>query len=146
MVECISSSVKNSSEPYIIDRTKIPRSISFIVIWQNTHRARTAIFNLSYTLRHGQEFYGSFAVNAWFGPYKTLIRTVVIPHATVFTILLIALLASLALMILTRGSVVKPALIAGAVFSLAAVPASNLPGAIANLAMALVLALLALAH
>ena len=105
-----------------------------------------AIFNLSYTLRHGQEFYGSFAANAWFGPYKTLIRTVVIPHATVFTILLIALLASLALMILTRGSLVKPALIAGAVFSLAAVPASNLPGAIANLAMAALLALLALAH
>jgi len=106
----------------------------------------SAIFNLSYTLRHGKEFYGSFVANAWFGPYKTLIRTVVIPHATVFTILLVVLLVSLALMILTRGNFVKPALIVGAVFSLAIVPASNLPGAIANLAMAAALTLLALAH
>jgi hypothetical protein len=106
----------------------------------------SAIFNLSYTLRHGKEFYGSFVSNAWFGPYKTLIRIVVIPHATVFTILLAAFLVSLALMILTRGSFVKPALVAGAVFSLAVVPASNLPGAIANLAMATALALLALAR
>jgi hypothetical protein len=106
----------------------------------------SAIFNLSYTLRHGKEFYRNFATNAWFGPYKALIRIVVIPHTTVFTILLVVLLVSLALMILTRGSFVKPALIAGAVFSLAVVPASNLPGAIANLAMAAALALLALAH
>jgi hypothetical protein len=105
-----------------------------------------AVFNLSYTLRHSKEFYGSFSANAWLYPYKTLIRTLVIPHARVFTILLIALLASLALMILSRSSLVKPALIAGAVFSLAVVPASNLPGAIANLAMSGVLVLLALAH
>lgn len=95
-----------------------------------------AIFNASYTLRHGEEFYGSFATSAWFGPSRKLVRSIVIPHAKLFTVLLIALQASIALMILSRGSLVQPGLITGAVFSLAAVLVSNVPGAIANLALA----------
>jgi hypothetical protein len=106
----------------------------------------SAVFNASYTLRHGQEFYGSFAAKAWFNPYKMIIRTVVIPHSRIFTILLIVFTAGIALIIFTRGSLVRPGLISGAVFSLAVIPASNLPGAIANLTMAVILTLLAIAH
>lgn len=103
-----------------------------------------AIFNLAYTLRHSKEFYGSFAANAWFRPYRALIQRMVIPHAMLFTILLIAFQASVGLMLLTRGSLVNPALIAGAVFSLGVIPASNLVGAMANLGLGVALALLAL--
>ncbi len=37
-----------------------------------------AIFNASYTFRHGEAFYGSFAASAWFGPARKLVRNVVI--------------------------------------------------------------------
>jgi len=102
-----------------------------------------AIFNASYTFRHGEEFYGSFAASAWFRPARKLVRRVVIPHAKFFTVLLIVVQASIAFMILSRGSLVEPGLMAGAIFSLVAVPVSNVPGAIANFALAAILALLA---
>jgi hypothetical protein len=102
-----------------------------------------AIFNASYTLRHGEEFYGSFAASAWFHPSRKLVRSVVIPQAKLFTILLVALQVSIAIMILGRGGLVQPGLIAGAVFCLAAASVSNVPGAFANLALAAVQALLA---
>ena len=95
-----------------------------------------AIFNVSYTLRHGEEFYGSFAASAWFRPSRKLVRSVVIPRSKLFTILLVALQVSIAVTILSRGNLVQYGLIAGAVFSLAAVLVSNVPGAIANLALA----------
>jgi hypothetical protein len=101
-----------------------------------------AIFNASYTLRHGEEFYGSFSASAWFRPARKLVRRVVMPHAKLFTVLLIVVQASIAVMILSRGSLVEAGLIAGAAFSLAAVPVSNVPGAIANFALAAIQALL----
>jgi len=101
-----------------------------------------AIFNTSYTLRHGEEFYGSFAASAWFRPSRKLVRRAVIPYTKLFTGLLIVVQASIALMILSRGSLVEPGLIAGAAFSLAAVPVSSVPGAIANFALAAIQALL----
>jgi hypothetical protein len=102
-----------------------------------------AIFNAGYTFQHGEEFYGSFAASAWFYPSRKLIRNVVIPQAKLFTILLIVLQGSIAIMILSRGNLVKPGLIAGVVFCLAAAFVSNVPGAIANLALAGALAILA---
>lgn len=102
-----------------------------------------AVFNASYTLRHGEEFYGSFAASAWFHPARKLVRSVVIPQAKLFTILLIALQVSIAIMILSRGNLVQPGLIAGAMFSLVAASISNVPGAAANLTMAAILAFLA---
>ena len=95
-----------------------------------------AIFNASYTFRHGEEFYGSFAASAWFRPSRKLVRSVVIPRSKLFTILLIALQVSIAVTILSRGNLVQYGLMAGAIFSLAAVLVSNVPGAIANLALA----------
>jgi hypothetical protein len=103
-----------------------------------------AIFNVSYTLRHGEEFYGSFAASAWFRPSRKLVRSVVIPEAKLFTILLVALQVSIAVTILSRGNLIQYGLIAGAVFSLAAVLVSNVPGALANLALAALQVFLAL--
>jgi hypothetical protein len=105
-----------------------------------------AIFSVSYTLRHGEEFYGSFAASAWFRPTRRLVRSVVIPQAKLFTILPIALQVSVAVMILSRGSLVRPGLLVGALFALAATSVSNVPGAVANLALAVVQALLAFAR
>lgn len=103
-----------------------------------------AIFNSLYTLRHGDEFYGSFADKAILAPSKQLIRKLVIPRARVFTILLIVFQLTVAFCILSRGALVKPGLMAGAVFSFAVVFVSNTPGAIANLVMSVVQAYLAL--
>jgi hypothetical protein len=102
-----------------------------------------AVFNASYTLRHGDEFYGSFAANAWLPSARTFMRRVVIPRATVITAMLILLQVCIAALILARGDLARVGLIAGAVFSLAAALVSSRGGAIANLCLAGVLALLA---
>ena len=103
-----------------------------------------AIFNSLYSLRHGDEFYGSFANKAILAPSKQLIRKVVIPHARLFTILLIVFQLTVAFCILSRGALVGPGLIAGAIFTFAVVFVSNASGAIANLAMSVVQMYLAL--
>jgi hypothetical protein len=103
-----------------------------------------AIFNFLYTLRHGDEFYGSLADKALFVWSSQLIRDVVIPHARSFTILFIASQLVVALCILSRGTIVRPGLIAGATLSLAVVFVSNIPGAIANLIMSIFQVYLAL--
>lgn len=95
-----------------------------------------AIFNSLYTMRHGDEFYGSFADNALFAPARALVRKLVIPRDRLFTILLIIFQLIVAFCILSRGELVKPGLIAGAMFCFAAAFVSNTGGAIANLALA----------
>ena len=105
-----------------------------------------SIFHFSYTLRHGREIYGSFAAKAWLNPYRELILKIIIPHAAPFTVLLIAFQLSIGLMLLARGGLTEPALIAGAVFSLAIIPASNFRGVLANLMLAVILVLLVLAN
>lgn len=97
-----------------------------------------AIFNFLYTLRHGDEFYGSFADQAMLAPARRLVRNVVIPHARFFTGLLITCQLMVAVSILSRGNLVEPGLIAGAVFCFSAALVSNTTGAVANLVMALV--------
>lgn len=103
-----------------------------------------AIFNIAYTLRHGDEFYGSFAENALLAPAKLLIEKVVIPRARLFTILLIIFQLAVAICILSRGPLVTPGLIAGAVFNFGVMLVSNVTGAVASLVMALVQLFLAL--
>jgi hypothetical protein len=95
-----------------------------------------AIFNSLYTLRHGDEFYGSFARGAWFTPSRRFIQAVVIPRSRVFTILLIIFQALVAFAILSRGPIVAYGLIAGALFCQGVVLVSNTTGAIANLVLA----------
>jgi hypothetical protein len=97
-----------------------------------------ALFNYLYTLRHGEEFYGSFAQNALLGPSRKLVQSLVIPHSTIFTSLLIVFQLLVAFCILSRGTLVVPGLIAGAIFSFSVVLVSNIPGASANLLMAIV--------
>jgi len=94
-----------------------------------------AIFNSLYTLRHGDEFYGGFGDKAILSPAKTLIRKVVIPHARLFTILLIIFQLIVAFCILSRGPLVKSGLIAGAIFCFGVALVSNAFGAIASLVM-----------
>jgi hypothetical protein len=101
-----------------------------------------ALFNLAYTLRHGEEFYGSFAENAWFPPSAFLMRRLVIPRAALVTALIIALQIGVAILILSRGEYVKAGLILGCLFSLAAASVSSIGGAIGNLALTALLALL----
>lgn len=103
-----------------------------------------AIFNSLYTLNHGDEFYGSFAEKAILAPARVLVRKLVIPHTRVFTILLIAFQLIVAICLLSRGPLVKPGLVAGALFAFAAVFVSNIPGVIANLVMSVVQLFLAL--
>lgn len=105
-----------------------------------------AVFHYSYTLRHGREIYKRFATNAWFNEYRKLIQNSIIPHATYFTVFLIFFQASIGLMLLTRGNLVVPALIAGALFSIFIIPASNVRGAIANLILLVVLIFLILSN
>ena len=97
-----------------------------------------AIFNILYTFHHGDEFYGSFADKAILAASRQFVRKVVIPRAKLFTGLLIAFQLLVAASILSRGNLVEPALIAGAVFCFIAALVSNASGAIANLLMALV--------
>jgi uncharacterized membrane protein YphA (DoxX/SURF4 family) len=103
-----------------------------------------AIFNSLYTLRHGDEFYGSFADKALLVSSTQLIREVIIPHARLFAILFIIFQVVVAVCILSRGTLVRPGLIAGAIFSLVVVFVSNTYGAIANLIMCIVQIYLAL--
>src|SRR5271157_2552099 len=103
-----------------------------------------AIFNLLYTLHHGNEFYGSFADKAMLVPSRQFVRKVVIPRAKLFTGILVAFQFLIAISILSRGNLVEPGLIAGAVFCFGAAIVSNPAGAIANLLMALVQIFLAI--
>ena len=94
-------------------------------------------FNFSYTLKHGEEFYQSFADNTWFAPAAWLIRKVVLPNPKIFTDILIVFQVLVGIALLSRGPFVGLGLLAGTAFCFYAVFVSNVPGAIANLMLAL---------
>jgi hypothetical protein len=96
-----------------------------------------AVFNLSYTLQHGQEFYGSFAEGAWLSPSRPIIGRIA-ANARVFTVLLIAFQLTVAIGILTRGAFVVPSLVVGGVFAVVVAFFSSPGGAVGNLALAVV--------
>ena len=103
-----------------------------------------AIFNTLYTLRHGDEFYRSFADKASFVLVRPLIGALVIPRARYFTAALIVFQLVVGISILSRGAFVEVGLLAGAIFCFGAVFVSSIPGALANLVMAVVQLYLAL--
>ncbi len=105
-----------------------------------------AIFNSLYTLRHGDEFYGSFAKGAWFAPLRAFINRIVIPNSRPFTFLIIGFQLLVAFAIISRGPYVAYGLYAGALFCLGAAVASNVAGAMANLILAAVQFLLTYAR
>jgi hypothetical protein len=103
-----------------------------------------AIFNATYTLRNSTSFFRSFADSAWFPAAAVLIRRGVVPRARVFTLLLVGFQALVALLLLTRSPLVVVGLYAGGLFALAAALVSSVGGAVMNLLMAAVQAVLAL--
>ena len=108
--------------------------------------AAGAVFNTLYTRSHSEEFYGSFADGAWFSPARSLINTVVLPNATVFTAALVVFQVLVAAAILTRGDLVTAALYLGASFTVLAALASNPGGTAGNLALAAIQLSLALSR
>lgn len=93
-------------------------------------------FNLAYTLKHGEQFYEGFAKGTWFPPAAWFIRKFVLPTPRMFTITLILFQLFVAVALLSQGAYVGLGLLAGTVFCMYAVFVSNVPGAIANLALA----------
>ena len=93
-------------------------------------------FNFAYTLKNGERFFTSFAEGTWFAPAGWFIRRFVIPNPRVFTVTLILFQLFVGIALLSQGAYVSLGLLAGTAFCMYAVFVSNVPGAIANLAMA----------
>jgi hypothetical protein len=108
--------------------------------------AAGAVFNTVYTLRNSTNFYEDFADGAWFAPAESFIRAVVIPNGALFTLLVIAFQATIAIVIFTRGDLVTAALFAGGTFALGVAFFSSPAGTGSNLALAAIQFGLALAR
>lgn len=93
-------------------------------------------FNAAYTLRNGEKFYGFFAEKTWFAPAKWFITRFVMPMPRMFTTTLILFQLLVGVALLSQGAYVGLGLLAGTAFCMYAVFVSNVPGAIANLALA----------
>lgn len=93
-------------------------------------------FHLAYTMKHEEQFYESFASKTWFSPTSWFIRRFVIPTPRTFTITLILFQLFVAIALLSQGTYIGLGLLAGTAFCMYAVFVSNVPGAIVNLALA----------
>jgi ABC-type thiamin/hydroxymethylpyrimidine transport system permease subunit len=93
-------------------------------------------FNFIYTRRHGEKFYTAFANGTWFAPASWFIQNFVIRRPGIFTHTLILFQLFVGIALLSQGQYVGLGLLAGTAFCMYAVFVSNVPGAIANLAMA----------
>ncbi len=98
--------------------------------------ATGGVFNLTYGRTHPREFFGAFDASTWFGPYRPLIRDLILPNGAAFAALLGAFEIVVAGLLLAGGTMMGIGLVAGVVFTLLVVPASNVAGALANLALA----------
>jgi hypothetical protein len=95
-----------------------------------------ASFNSFWTLGHTDEFYESFVEGAWLRPARTLLSDVVVPNARLITILVIVFQVIVGILIISRGDLVKLALIVGGTFALAVAVVSSPGGTIGNLLLA----------
>lgn len=93
-------------------------------------------FNLTYTLKYGEKLYLIFAEGTWFAPARWFIPKFIIPNLRLITIPLIVLQLFTGIALLSRGPYVGLGLLAGVVLCMQATFVSNFPGAVANLAMA----------
>ncbi|MBN1451876.1 MAG: hypothetical protein JW963_12740 [Anaerolineales bacterium] len=93
-------------------------------------------FNFAYTRRHGEEFYSGFAERTWFSPARWFISKFVVPNPRIFTVTLILFQLFVGIALISQGPYVGLGLLAGTAFCMYAVFVSNVPGAIANLVMA----------
>ena len=94
-------------------------------------------FSLAYIRKNGEKFYTNFADNTWFAPASWFIRKYVLPYPNIFTTTLILFQLLVAFALLSQGPNVTLGLLAGTAFCMYAVFVSNVPGAVANLALAL---------
>ena len=95
-----------------------------------------AAFNFFYTRQHGEKFYAGFAKGTWFTPASWFIQRFVLPRPGMFTVTLILFQLFVGIALVSQGPYVSLGLLAGTAFCMYAVFVSNVPGAIANLALA----------
>ncbi len=93
-------------------------------------------FNFAYTRKHEQKIYTGFAEGTWFAPAGWFIQKFVIPNPRIFTVMLVLFQLFVGIALLSQGPYVGLGLIAGVAFCMYAVFVSNVPGAIANLVLA----------
>jgi len=95
-----------------------------------------AAFNFLYTRKHGEKFYTGFAESTWFAPASWFIQRFVLPYPNPFTVMLILFQLFVGIALISQGPYVNLGLLAGTAFCMYAVFVSNIPGAIANLVLA----------
>lgn len=76
-----------------------------------------AVHQAFFVLQHSEQFYVDMADQAWFPPSQAFIERFLVPNSAAITVLVAVFEATLAIAILSRGAAVRPALIAGGVFS-----------------------------
>ena len=80
--------------------------------------ATGAVFQAFDTLRKSEEFYLVMAEQSWLRPAELFIERALVPNSFAVTVLVVIFQASLAIAIFSRGAAVRPALMAGGVFSI----------------------------
>jgi len=93
-------------------------------------------FNFAYTRRHQEKVYSAFAEGTWFAPARWFIQRFVIPSPGMFTVMLILFQLFVGIALLSQGPYVGLGLLAGTAFCMYAVFVTNVPGAVANLGLA----------
>lgn len=96
-----------------------------------------AVFNFLYTRKHEEEFYTGFADRTWFAPAGWFVQRFVLMNPGIFTVTLILFQLFVGIALISQGAYVNLGLLAGTAFCMYAVFVSNVPGAVANLALAL---------
>jgi hypothetical protein len=76
-----------------------------------------AVHQSLFVLRESRGFYDAMAEQAWLPPAEALIEQLLVPNSVTVTALVAVFQAAVAIAILTRGAAVRPALVAGGVFS-----------------------------
>ena len=72
-----------------------------------------------FVLPESTQFYVTMAAQAWIRPAQVFVEEFLVPNSTIVTVLVVGFEATLAITILSRGSAVRWALVAGGVFSVA---------------------------
>ena len=77
-----------------------------------------AVHQAFFVLPESREFYVAMAAQAWIRPAQILVEEALVPNSAAVTVLVVALEATLAIAILSRGAAVRWALVAGGAFSI----------------------------
>ena len=80
--------------------------------------ATGAVFQAFDTLPKSEEFYRVMAEQAWLRPAELFVERALVPNSFAVTLLVVIFQAGLAIAIFSRGASVRPALMAGGVFSI----------------------------